>query len=54
MIVIKGLAIGMCLMLALWLTSCKASKNSCHGNGRKYYVSKNVRKAQSKRYAYRY
>jgi hypothetical protein len=52
-IVIKGLAIGMCIMLALWLTSCAANK-TCHGNGRKYHVDRSVRKAQSRPYAYRY
>jgi len=36
------------------LTSCGASKNSCHGNGRKYYVAKDVRKAQSRHTAYRH
>lgn len=52
-IVIKGLAIGMLLMLTLWLTSCAANK-TCHGNGRKYYVDRSVRKAQSRSYAYRH
>ena len=52
-IVIKGLSIGMILMLALWLTSCAANK-TCHGNGRKYHVDRSVRRAQSRPYAYRY
>jgi hypothetical protein len=52
-IMIKGLVIGMCIMLALWLTSCAANK-TCHGNGRKYHVDRSVRKAQSRPYAYRY
>ena len=53
MIVIKGLLVGMCMMFALWLTSCAANK-TCHGNGRKYHVDRSVRKAQSRSYAYRH
>jgi hypothetical protein len=54
LIVIKGMFIGMFIMLILCLVSCGSTKNSCHGNGRKYYVDKSVRKAQSKSYAYRH
>lgn len=53
-IVIKGMLIGMCIMLIVCLMSCGASKNSCHGNGRKFYVDKSVRKAQSRHSAYRH
>lgn len=44
----------LCIIGALMFTSCGASKNSCHGNGRKYYVAKDVRKAQSRHSAYRH
>lgn len=44
----------LCVIGALMFTSCAASKNSCHGNGRKYYVAKDVRKAQSRHSAYRH
>lgn len=54
LIVIKGMLIGMFIMLILCLISCGSTKNSCHGDGRKYYVDKSVRKAQSKVSAYRY
>lgn len=54
LIVIKGMLIGMFIMLILCLISCGSTKNSCHGNGRKYYVDKSVRKAQSRVSAYRY
>jgi hypothetical protein len=54
LIVIKGMFIGMFIMLILCLISCSSTKNSCHGDGRKYYVDKSVRKAQSRVSAYRY
>ena len=54
MLYLKTILAFTALYALVHLTSCAASKNSCHGNGRKYYVAKDVRKAQSRHTAYRH